>query len=182
MPQTQTRDMTWAALFTALMAGGALVVIPLGPVPFTLQVLFVLMAGMILGARLAALSVATYLVLGLVAPVYAGGTSGVAVLLGPTGGFLIGFLPGAALAGFIAARSGGSPLWLIVAGIGGLAPIYLIGAAWLAAQLHLTASAALAAGVLPFVWLDVLKAIAAGLVTRSLVSLPLSLPALRSGR
>lgn len=182
MPQKRTRDVTWAALFAALIAGGALVTIPLGPVPFTLQLLFVLMAGMILGSRLAALSILAYLVLGLVAPVYAGGASGVATLLGPSGGFLLGFVPGAALTGFIAGGGPRSPLRLIAAGIAGLAPVYLIGAAWLAAQLHLTMGASLAAGVLPFAWLDVVKAVVAGLATQSLVSLPLSLPALRSSR
>ena len=74
LPPLTTRELTSAALFTALIAGGALVSIPIGTVPFTLQVLFVLLAGMLLGPRLAALSVLAYLALGLVAPVYAGGT------------------------------------------------------------------------------------------------------------
>ena len=62
--------------------------IPIGTVPFTLQVLFVLLASVLLGPRLAMLSVLAYLALGLVAPVYAGGTSGLGVLFGPTGGHL----------------------------------------------------------------------------------------------
>ena len=53
---------------------------------------------------------------------------------------------------------------------------------WLAAQLHLSLGTALATGVAPFVWLDVLKALAAGLAARSLVNLPLGLPAAQRGR
>jgi len=74
------REIAYAALFAALIAGGSFVAIPLGPVPFTLQVMFVLLTGMVLGPRLGALSVIAYLVLGLVAPVYAGATSGAGVL------------------------------------------------------------------------------------------------------
>ena len=62
-------------------------------------------------------------------------------------------------------------------------PIYALGATWLALQLDLTPSAAVLTGVVPFVWLDVLKAVAAALTARALVSLPLGLPAAtRRGR
>ena len=62
-------------------------------------------------------------------------------------------------------------------------PIYAIGATWLAVQLHLTPGMAVLTGVVPFVWLDVLKAVAAALTARALVSLPLGLPAAtRRGR
>ncbi len=182
LSQSPTRSLTWAALLAALIASGAFIVIPLGPVPFTLQVLFVLMAGMILGPRLGALSVTAYLLLGLIAPVYAGGTSGLGVLFGPTGGFLIGFIPGAMLAGLLARRSRPSLPRLMLAGLAGLAPIYALGAAWLALQLHLSAGAAIAAGVTPFIALDVAKALVAALATRSLSKLPLSIPAQPAGR
>ena len=59
----------------------------------------------------------------------------------------------------------------------GLAPIYLLGAAWLALQLHLTPAAAVASGVAPFIWVDILKAVAAAFTARALVSLSLGLPA-----
>ncbi len=55
-------------------------------------------------------------------------------------------------------------------------PIYVLGPAWLALQLDLTTGAAVLTGVVPFVWLDVLKAVAAALTARALVSLPLGLP------
>ena len=176
MPRTSARELTYVALFSALIAVGATVSIPVGAVPMTLQVLFVLMAGLVLGPRLGALSVTVYLMLGLVAPVYAGGTSGIGVLFGPTGGFLWGFALAVVVTGTIAARDPRSLWRLIIAGLAGLAPIYALGAVWLALELHTTLWTAAATGVAPFVWLDAVKAVAAGLAVRGLVSLPLGLP------
>jgi biotin transport system substrate-specific component len=177
LPQIPTREVAFAALFAALIAAGAFVAIPLGPVPFTLQVLVVLLAGLVLGPRGGALAVTAYLVLGLVAPVYAGGTSGVGVLIGPTGGYLWGFVIGAATAGLVARRTGPGLPGLAVAALAGLAPVYVLGTAWLAFQLHMDAGAAIAAGALPFLPADLVKAGAAALAARSLLSLPLGLPA-----
>jgi biotin transport system substrate-specific component len=171
------REIAYAALFAALIAASSFVALPLGPVPFTLQVLVVLLAGLVLGARGGALAVGAYLVLGLVAPVYAGGTSGVGVLFGPTGGYLWGFLLGAACAGALSRRLGPAYLGLAAAALVGLLPVYGVGTAWLAVQLHLTPQAAVAAGVLPFVIGDVVKVLAAALAAKSLLSLPLGLPA-----
>ena len=180
MPPTSTRSLAIAALFAALIAGGAFVTIPLGPVPFTMQVLFVLLAGMVLGPRLGALAVAAYLCLGLVAPVYSGGSSGLGVLFGPTGGYLWGFLLAALVTGAIA-HTGRPALWrFIVAGLAGLVPIYALGASWLAWQLHTTSYAIVVwGGILQFVWLDAVKAVLAAFAARALVSLPVSLPALQ---
>ncbi len=180
MASIPTRSLALAALFAALIAAGAFVTIPLGTVPFTMQVLFVLLAGMVLGPRLGALAVAAYLCLGLVAPVYAGGTSGVGVLFGPLGGYLWGFLLAALVTGVIAA-AGRPALWrFIVAGLAGLVPIYALGATWLAWQLHTTSYAVVIwGGILQFVWLDAIKAVIAAFAARALVSLPVSLPALQ---
>ena len=86
MTQLTTREIAVAALFAALMAVSAFIAIPVGSVPFTLQVYVVLLTGLVLGARVGALSVLAYLILGLFAPVYAGGASGLGALFGPTGG------------------------------------------------------------------------------------------------
>jgi len=137
----------------------------------------VLLAGMTLGPRLGALTVTAYLILGLFAPVYAGGASGPGALFGPTGGYLFGFLGAALVAGLVAGKSERTAPRLLVAGLAGLVPIYALGATWLAVQLHLTAGTAVLTGVVPFAWLDVLKAVAAALTARALVSLPLGLPA-----
>ena len=176
MPLLTTRELATAALFTAILAASAFVAVPVGSVPFTLQVYVVLLAGMVLGPRLGVLSVLAYLVLGLVAPVYAGGASGLGALFGPTGGYLFGFLGAALVSGLIAGTGERRLRRLLLAGLGGLVPIYVLGPVWLALQLDLTRGAAVLTGVVPFVWLDVLKAVAAGLTARALVSLPLGLP------
>jgi biotin transport system substrate-specific component len=179
LPRLTTRDLVYAALFTALIAAGAFVFIPLGPVPFTLQVTFVLLASMLLGPKLAVLSVVAYLCLGLVAPVFAGGTSGIGILAGPTAGYLWGFIPAAALTGWLAGRGEASLARLVLAGVAGLVPIYVLGAAWLAAQQHLSLPVAVSVGVLQFVPIDVMKAIVAGTAARAIISLPLGLPGLQ---
>jgi biotin transport system substrate-specific component len=172
-----TRELATAALFTAMLSVAAYVAIPVGSVPFTLQVYVVLLAGMVLGPRLGVLSVLAYLILGLFAPVYAGGTSGLGALFGPTGGYLLGFLGAALVAGLITKRGERTTPKLLVAAIVGLVPIYALGATWLALQLHLTPGTAVLTGIAPFVWFDLLKAAAAALTARALVSLPLGLPA-----
>ena len=172
-----THDITLVALFAALTAAGAWVALPLaGPVPFTLQVFFVLLTGLTLGPRLGSLSVLIYLLSGLIAPVYAGGSSGIGTLFGPAGGYLWGFVGGAALAGSLSQRRDGrqSTPQLIFAALAGLLPIYGLGAAWLALSLHVTSFKVVAVGgVLQFVPLDVLKALLAVAAAKTILSLPL---------
>jgi len=175
-----THDLALAALFAALISVGAFVSVPLfGPVPLTLQVLFVLLAGLVLGARLGALSVVAYLVVGLVAPVYAQGTSGLGALAGPAGGYLFGFVVAAYIVGTLTERWDPRTFWpLLGIALAGLVPIYAIGAAWLAWQLHTTALEPVVwGGVVQFIPGDVAKAVLAALAARALVSLPLGLRA-----
>ena len=174
-----TRDLAIAALFAALTAVGALFAIPFfGPIPFTLQVLVVLLAGLVLGPRLAAMSMAAYVVVGLVAPVYAGGASGVGTLLGPAGGYIWGFVLGAALVGYLSERLVHPRLLgLTAAAAAGLIPVYALGATWLALSLHtFSFQAILWGGVLQFLPMDLLKVAAAALAARALVSSPARLP------
>ncbi|MBM3146938.1 MAG: biotin transporter BioY [Actinobacteria bacterium] len=180
-----TRGLALAALFAALTAAGAYVSFPLyGAVPFSLQVLVVLLAGLLLGARLAALSMAAYLLVGLVAPVYAGGASGFGVLVGPAGGYLWGFIAGAALTGLIVERRRvRSIAGLAAAAAAGLLPIYALGASWLAFSLRVSDPAVVVGvGVLQFLPGDLLKVVAAALVARALAAAPLELPALDRNR
>jgi len=173
------RDLALAALFAALVSLGALVSVPFfGPVPFTLQVAFVLLAGLILGARLGVLSLTVYLLLGLVAPVYAQGSSGPAALVGPTGGYLVGFVIAAGLVGWLSERLEPRSLRAVLpVALAGLVPIYAVGATWLALQLHTSnVHAVLWGGVMQFLPGDVAKAVAAAFVATALVSLPLGLP------
>jgi biotin transport system substrate-specific component len=176
-----------AALFAALTSVGALFAIPFfGPIPITLQVLFVLLTGLVLGPRLAAMSMLAYIALGLVAPVYAGGASGVGTLAGPAGGYIWGFVLGAALVGYLAQRIE-RPRLLSLAAVAaaGLIPIYGLGAAWLAYSLHTVSfEVILWGGVLQFLPVDLFKAVLAALAARALVTTQVQLPiaAIRADR
>ncbi len=180
-----TRDLALAALMTALVGVGAYLSIPLyGGIPFTLQVLFVLLAGLVLGSRLAMLSMIAYVLIGLIAPVYAGGTSGLGILFGPPGGYIWGFVVAAWLVGLLVERTGvRSVAGYAIVSLAGLIPIYLLGASWLAIQLHTTGfNVVIWGGVLQFLPGDVLKAVAAALAMRSLAATPVHLPALSARR
>ena len=92
----------WVLSFSILTAIGAQVAIPVNPVPFTLQTMIVLLAGALLGPRNGAYSQLVYLAAGAIGlPVFAGGTLGVAILFGPTGGYLLAFPLGAFLTGYL---------------------------------------------------------------------------------
>ena len=96
---------SFIALFAAIICVGCLMRIPLGPVPIVLQNALCILTGALLGSFLGAAPTALFLLAGLIGlPVYAGGSSGIAVWLGPTGGFLPGYLIGALLAGLISGR------------------------------------------------------------------------------
>lgn len=90
----KTKHLVFAALFTALIAVGAQIKIPLGPIPFTLQVPMVLLAGMLLGKKLGLISITAYIFIGLIGiPVFAG-AGGLGSLVSPSFGFVLGFIPG----------------------------------------------------------------------------------------
>jgi len=96
---------SFIALFAAIICVGCLMRIPLGPVPIVLQNALCILTGALLGGFLGAAPTALFLLAGLIGlPVYAGGSSGIAVWVGPTGGFLPGYLIGALLAGLISGR------------------------------------------------------------------------------
>ena len=96
---------SFIALFAAIICVGCLMRIPLGPVPIVLQNALCILTGALLGGFLGAAPTALFLLAGLIGlPVYAGGSSGIAVWIGPTGGFLPGYLLGARLTGLISGR------------------------------------------------------------------------------
>ena len=164
--------MSRTALMAAVTAVAAQITIPLpfSPVPFTMQVLAVILSGLRLGPRYGALAQAIYVLIGAVGvPVFAAFTGGLGIVLGPTGGYLISYPLAAAVAGLAAYAARNAPrrqalLRSIAAGTGALAVIYAIGATWLAVQSGLPLSVALAQGVVPFVPLDLVKVALSALV------------------
>lgn len=148
-PLSSLHRLVWAALMAALTAVGAYVSIPLGPVPISLQTMFVLMAGYTLGPAYGAAAIGLYLVAGIVGlPVFAGGKSGFAALFGPTGGYLIGFIVCAAVAGFAGRKA--SWLRLALFGLLGFAALYALGLARLKTILDADWSKTITVGLLPF--------------------------------
>jgi biotin transport system substrate-specific component len=167
--QTSTRSLVFASLMAALIAAGAFLVIPIAPVPIVLQNLFVLLAGLLLGSRWAAASVAIYLLAGACGlPVFAGGSGGLGHLVGPRGGYLFGFLIAAFLVGFIAERSKQRLVPEILGMILGSIAIYATGVPWLMMMLGLSPHKALAVGMYPFLIGDALKIAAAIPIARGL--------------
>jgi biotin transport system substrate-specific component len=163
------RMTVYTALMAALMAAGAYIVIPVGPVPIVLQNLFIMLAGLLLGPRWGAASVGLYLLAGAFGlPVFAGGSGGLAKFAGPTGGYLVGFLPAVYLIGRISRQNRRRAFWDVLAMVLGTAVIYALGATWLKVWTQLSFEKALATGVLPFLIGDALKIAAAVPIARAL--------------
>ena len=152
----------YASLLAALMAVGAYIAIPIGPVPIVLQNLFIFLAGLLLGPKWGSASVAVYLLAGILGlPVFAGGTGGIGRIVGPTGGYLLGFLPAVYLIGLISKKGGRNPLMDVVAMIAGTIVIYACGVAWLKTLTGMTLTKTLAVGMYPFLIGDAIKIAAA---------------------
>lgn len=150
--------MTAVAVMTAVMCIFGPMSLPIGPVPISLTVFTVFLAVYILGPWKGTLAYLIYLLVGLTGiPVFSGYSAGPEKLFGMTGGYLIGFIPMALISGIFIDR-----FWkkipLQAAGmILGLLVCYVFGTTWLAIMGGMTFSAALKAGVLPFVIFDLIK-------------------------
>ncbi|WP_373501420.1 biotin transporter BioY [Desulfococcus sp.] len=159
----------YASLFAALIAAGAFLAIPIGPVPIVLQNLFVLLTGLLLGPRWGLASVGIYLLAGAIGlPVFAGGTGGIGRILGPTGGYLVAYLPAVWVVGIVSARTKGRVMGDIAAMALGALIVYGMGVPHLKAVTGMPWSKAVAAGMLPFLIGDALKIAAAVPIARTL--------------
>jgi biotin transport system substrate-specific component len=150
----------------ALVLGGSLLialsaqlqfVLPFSPVPITGQTFAVLLLGALYGSKRGPATVVTYLALGAVGlPVFAGGAFGIARLVGPTGGYLLGFVAAAFVVGLLSERGWDRKLWTTAVGmIIGNGIIYVAGVLWLSRFVGWPA--VLSTGVLPFLAGDALK-------------------------
>ncbi len=166
LTHTLWRGLGLALCGAALITLGAKLQVPFWPVPMTLHTLAVFFIAASVGPRMAAAAMTTYLMMGAMgAPVFSGTPErgiGLAYMMGPTGGYLLGFLLAAPLISVLAHGRG----WLgkALAMLAGLIVVYAAGLAWLAN--FVPASKLLATGVAPFVPGDLVKiAIASGLAT-----------------
>lgn len=156
--------------FALAMVFGAQVAVPLPftPVPMTLQPLFVLLAGAVLGPRPGAFAMALYLAVGAAgAPVFAGGGAGLPWLMGPTGGYLVAMPAAAWIAGTVVSAHAGT-LRTLVGLVAGLVALYLGGLSQLFLLTGRGPGDLLALAVLPFLVGDAVKIVLALLLTRVL--------------
>jgi biotin transport system substrate-specific component len=166
---TDLKMTVYSSLFVALIAVGAFIAIPIGPVPIVLQNMFVLLAGLILGPVWGLACVAVYLIIGLAGlPVFAGGTSGLGKLFGPTGGYLLGYLPCVFITASVSKGLGKKPAFDILAMVLGSLIVYGTGVPWLKAVTGMSLEKAIMAGMVPFLIGDALKIVAAAFLAKAL--------------
>jgi biotin transport system substrate-specific component len=175
------RGMVYASMFGAVTAVGAYIVIPLPLVPITLQTFFVSLAPALLGGALGALSQIIYVLIGLIGlPVFAGGKAGFGVLIGPTGGYLAGFIIGAYIIGkLIEMKRRPGFVWMVAAMVIGHVALYALGVAQLMFVAKLSLGKAVAVGVVPTLPGGIVKILAAAFVAlklRDKIRLPSALP------
>lgn len=164
-PKSKLYSMTMTAVMAAILAVISPFALFLGPVPVSLCTLVICLCGYVLGGRRGTAATLVYILLGAVGmPVFSGFSGGAGQLLGPTGGYIAGYLVLAAIAGAFfdrfPARRGPQVLGMAL----GTAALYAMGTAWFCFQAGQGLSAALAACVLPFLPGDCLKIAAAAAV------------------
>ncbi|MCP4296353.1 MAG: biotin transporter BioY [Proteobacteria bacterium] len=169
----QLKQSLFIALFAALISAGAFIAIPIGPVPIVLQNMFVLMAGLVLGPRAGIACVGLYLLAGALGlPVFSGGTGGLGKFAGPTGGYLLGYLPAVFIVGLISnigKESGEHRLLMdMAAGLAGSLLVYACGVPWLKYVFGIGWEKAFMLGMVPFIFGDLLKILAAPFLVTSL--------------
>ena len=165
MKRLTARDVVFCALFTALIAVFSQLALPIGPVPVSLATFGVMLCGLMLGWKRGALSVAVYILLGLAgAPVFAGLQGGAGRLLGPTGGYIVGYMPCAILSALRIRSIRNQFFSSCAALILGTAACYALGTAWFMLQSGRALLDSLTLCVLPFLPGDAAKIVLAALL------------------
>jgi len=153
-----TKTMALIAVMTAVTCVLAPLSVPIGPVPISLTNLAIYFGLYILGMKKETVSYMIYLLIGFVGlPVFSGFTGGAGKLLGPTGGYLIGFIPMAIVAGILIDKSGGKVVPSVIGMVLGTAICYALGTAWFCIQADYEVMPALALCVIPFLPGDAAK-------------------------
>ena len=166
----QLRMKVYASLLAALTAAGAYIAVPIGPVPVVLQNFFVFLSGLLLGRRWGSAGVAVYILVGAFGlPIFSVGRGGIGHILGPTGGYLLAYLPAVFVIGLISERKPGSAVYDVLGMICGCIIIYACGVFWLKQVTGMPMAKAIALGMNPvFLAADTVKIIAAVAVARAL--------------
>lgn len=159
--QVKLRSMIVTALFAAIIGVLAQLIIPLpfSPVPITGQTLAIGLAATILGARYGTISVLLYLVIGATGvPVFAEFSGGISKLVGPTGGYLVGFIPAAFIIGLYLEKTKFTIFHAIIGNTIGMIITLIFGTVWLKIAADLSWTAAFISGFTPFLILGFIKA------------------------
>lgn len=159
-----TKSLTMIGVMSAIICilGPLSIPLPFSPVPISLTNLAIYFTIYVLGMKKSTISYLIYLLIGLIGlPVFSSFSSGPAKLLGPTGGYLIGFIFIALISGLFIDRWFSNYVLCFIGMLLGTAICYLLGTIWLAYQAHLSFYAALGAGVIPFIPGDIAKIIIA---------------------
>lgn len=164
LQKTNTKSSTYQIALIGIMAaitcilGPLSIPIPFSPVPISFTNLAIYFTVFILGWKRGSISYFIYLLIGLVGlPVFSGFSGGPGKLVGPTGGYLIGFMFMAIIGGFFIEKFSGKVFMYVIGLILATAAAYFFGTAWLAYQAHLTFWQALMAGVIPYLIGDGIK-------------------------
>lgn len=168
---SRLRMMLISALFATIIGVLAQITIPLPMVPITGQTLAIGLAATILGSKYGAISVVIYLCMGAIGlPVFAQMSGGLGILFGPTGGFLVAFVPTAFIIGYFLEKTNFTLKNAVIANIIGMFIALSFGSIWLKVIANLSWFAAFMAGALPFLIVGILKAILAawiGVIVRN---------------
>ncbi len=153
---------TSVALMAAILCICGPLTVPIGPIPITLFIFALALCSIILGAVKAPLCVLIYLLLGIAGvPVFSGGVVGIAKLLGPSGGYLVGWIFHAFIGGLFAQKFIKKIPLVFVGQILGLIVVYLLGTAWYMYSAKVALAPAMAACVYPFIGIDIGKIVVA---------------------
>jgi len=170
MNHSKIYPLTLIALGAALLAVFSPLALPFGPVPITLQTLAVGILASLLKPREATLAIFIYLLLGgLGLPVFSAGGAGFGVLFGPTGGFLLAFLPVGFLVALILSHYKHKAWLTFLVNLAGFALILLIGTVWFKVYNHAAWHSAFQLAFLPFVPVELLKAIVCSIISLALL-------------
>lgn len=170
-----------SALFAAIIGILAQLTVPLPLVPITGQTLAIGLAATILGKRYGTISVLIYILLGIIGlPVFSGMSAGLGVVFGPTGGYIVGFIPAAFIIGWYIERFGFTLTHAVIANIIGMIITLTFGTVWLKFIAEISWMAAITGGVTPFLVVGIIKAILAasvGILVRKRLTSAKLLPA-----
>ncbi|EPY2282349.1 biotin transporter BioY [Clostridium sporogenes] len=167
----EIRDMIYSALFATIIGVSSYITIPLpiSPVPVTAQSLAVMLAGCVLTPIQAALSMVTFLLMGVIGiPVFSGGRAGIGIIVGKTGGYLIGFFIGAIIISLLVRKNKSLVNMIIACFIGGIVVVHILGSAWLGQVTSIGIKKAFLLGSAPFIPGDLIKAVVAAFIGRKL--------------